>query len=69
MLNRIRITLIGLLIFAIGISPRIPLPIFIPGRQFDLRFVDVILFIICMLWLLYLALKPHIYITPLAKSI
>jgi O-antigen ligase len=34
---------IGLLIMSVAISPRIPLPLFIPGRTFDLRIEDILI--------------------------
>ncbi|MBN2121165.1 MAG: hypothetical protein JW734_08970 [Candidatus Omnitrophica bacterium] len=69
MLDRIRSLLITLLILAIGFSPRIPLGIFIPGRRFDLRIVDIVLVVICLFWILYLMMRPYLHLTSLAKPI
>lgn len=60
---------IVLLIMAISLSPRIPLDIVIPGRRFDLRFEDIILTMLLLFWLLYLLLRPKIYLTPLFKAL
>jgi hypothetical protein len=60
---------IGLLVVAISFSPRMPLPIFIPGRRFDLRIEDIILVGLLFFWLFYLSLRPHIYVTPLFKPL
>lgn len=54
------------LIMAISLSPRIPLGIAIPGRGFDLRFEDMILVALLLLWFF---LRPRIYLTPLFKAI
>lgn len=54
------------LIMAISLSPRIPLGIAIPGRAFDLRFEDMILVALLLLWFF---LRPRIYPTPLFKAI
>lgn len=56
-------------IIAIALSPRIPLAVVIPGRRFDLRFEDLILIPLLLFWLLYLSLRPRIYLTPLSKVI
>ena len=56
-----------LLVLAIGISPRFPLPLEIPGRQFELRFEDVILVGLVLNWLL--TLRPRIHATPLFRAI
>ena len=57
--------LLFLMVVAIGIAPRIPLPIVIPGRRFDLRVEDVILIVILYCWVLYLFVQPKIDGTPL----
>lgn len=54
---------------AISLSPRIPLGIAIPGRGFDLRFEDIILVALLLLWLFAFFLRPRIYLTPLFKAI
>lgn len=56
---------LGLLILLICLSPRIPLPISIPGRRFDLRFEDLLLVTLTFGWLAQLARRPRIYLTPL----
>ncbi|MDI6891115.1 MAG: O-antigen ligase family protein [Thermodesulfovibrionales bacterium] len=58
-----------LFIGAIAFSPRIPLPIMIPGRCFDLRVEDIILSGLLFFWLLSLFLRPRIYLAPLFKAI
>jgi len=54
-----------LLVVAVGISPRIPLPIFIPRRRFDLRAEDLILVILLFFWLIGPLQRLRLYLTPL----
>lgn len=60
---------VGLLILLISISPRIPLPIHIPKRSFDLRLEDIYLLIIIPVWFWLLCLRPRIYLPPLSVPI
>lgn len=55
-----------LLIFAISLSPRMPLDIAIPGRTFDLRVEDLLLMAFLGAWFLA---RPRAYLTPLIKPI
>jgi hypothetical protein len=48
---------LGILIAAISLSPRIPLPIDVPGRRFDLRVEDAVLVGLLGAWI---ALRPRI---------
>ncbi|OGR98581.1 MAG: hypothetical protein A2V88_07690 [Elusimicrobia bacterium RBG_16_66_12] len=57
---------VGLLSLAIALSPRIPLPIVIPGRRFDLRVEDVLLLLLCTLWLVHLVARPRLTSAGLA---
>lgn len=57
-----------LLIAAMAFSPRIPIPIAVPGRRFDLRVQDIILVAVLSFWLLYLFVRPRIYLTELFTS-
>ena len=57
------------LVVAISLAPRIPLPIAIPERRFDLRVEDIILIILLLVWLLNLFLWPRIYRSPLIRII
>lgn len=61
--------MVGLLILLISISPRIPLPIHIPKRSFDLRLEDIFLLIILPVWFWLLCLRPRIYLPPLSMPI
>ncbi|MCX5829771.1 MAG: hypothetical protein NTV58_17510 [Deltaproteobacteria bacterium] len=61
--------MVALLILLISISPRIPLPIHIPKRSFDLRFEDIFLLIIIPIWCWLLCLRPRIYLPPLSLPI
>lgn len=63
-----RIGIIGL-ILAVSLLPRIPLDITIPGRNFDLRVGDVLLFILLSVWILSFFSRQRIYLTPLFKVI
>lgn len=54
-----------LLILAVSFSPRISLPLDIPGRVFDLRAEDIVIAGLLCGWLCYLMLRPRIYKTPL----
>jgi len=59
-----------LLILAICFSPRIPLPISVPGRVFEIRLEDIILVGLLFTWLVSLFSKSRsIYRTPLFKYI
>src|ERR1017187_9081639 len=49
------------LILAIGISPRIPLPIAIPGKDFDLRIEDMLIPVLG----LFLCLKGKLHLPRL----
>lgn len=60
---------IGLLVVAISFSPRIPFRIYIPGRCFDLRIEDIILVGLLFFWVVYLFLRPRVYLTPVIKPI
>ncbi len=51
-----------LLLVAIGISPRIPLPIAIPYRRFDIRVEDILLLGLLWGWLLALVVGPQLYV-------
>jgi hypothetical protein len=55
---------LGILIAAISLSPRIPLPIDVPGRRFDLRVEDVVLVGLLGAWI---ALRPRI--DPIVRRI
>jgi hypothetical protein len=57
--------MVALLILLISISPRIPLPIHIPKRSFDLRLEDFFLLIIIPIWFWLLCIRPRIYRPPL----
>ena len=61
--------MVALLILLISISPRIPLPIHIPKRSFDLRLEDIFLFIVLPIWTWLLCLRPRIYIPTLLLPI
>ncbi len=60
---------IFLLIAGICLSPRIPLPIEIPGRRFDLRAEDLVLVALLLIWLLAFFFRPRIDSTPLFSAI
>ena len=60
---------IGVFIVAIATSPRIPLPIYIPGRRFDLRVEDILLVCFLIYWAFSRRLRQQIYLTPLLKPI
>ena len=61
--------LLFLMIIVIGVAPRIPLPIVIPGRRFDLRVEDLILVVLLYCWALYLFVQPKIDGTPLLMQL
>ena len=61
--------LLFLMIIVIGVAPRIPLPIVIPGRRFDLRVEDLILVVLLYCWALYLFVRPKIDGTPLLMQL
>jgi len=61
--------MVALLILLISISPRIPLPIHIPKRSFDLRLEDIFLFIVLPIWTWLLCLRPRIFIPALLLPI
>jgi O-antigen ligase len=65
----LRIGSLALLVVAVGMSPRIPLPINIPGREFDLRVEDPILVILLVSYLMWLCVYRQIDLTPLAPKL
>lgn len=65
----LRIGSLVLMVVSIGISPRIPLPIDIPGRQFDLRVEDLILVVLLFAYLVWLCVYRQIDLTPLARNV
>lgn len=58
-----------LMVMVISLLPRIPLAIAIPGRTFDLRFEDIILVFLLILWFVSLFHKPFINLTVLFQPI
>src|SRR5438552_17407942 len=44
-----RVVALAFLLGAICVSPRIPIPIFVPGRRFDLRLEDLVLVALLLL--------------------
>ncbi|MBU1863856.1 MAG: O-antigen ligase family protein [Candidatus Omnitrophica bacterium] len=67
--NTILTFLLSILVLGISIPPRIPLPIYIPGRTFDLRLEDIIIVILLIGWLLYFTFNLRFYKTPLSRPI
>jgi O-antigen ligase len=60
---------VGILILSVAVSPRIPLPINIPGRTFDLRMEDLVVAGLVFISSLYLFLKPRVDFTSLGRPI
>lgn len=58
---------IVLLILSISLSPRIPLPIQIPLRRFDLRIEDFIIVLLFCILLIRSSIKDSIYLSSLFK--
>lgn len=65
----LRVGSLVLLVVAIGTSPRIPLPINIPGREFDLRLEDLILVVLLLTCLMWLCVYRRLDLTPLARGV
>lgn len=63
-----RAGLIGL-VAAISLSPRILLPVVIPGRQFDIRFEDLIVLLCLAGWVLAIRSRPRLFMSPLFAPI
>jgi hypothetical protein len=56
------------LVFAVALSPRIPLPVHIPGRVFDLRVEDVLLLVFFILFVAYSTSRRRITVSPPGKA-
>lgn len=67
--KHLRVTGIISLIAAVCLSPRIPLPLPLPGRRFDLRIEDLILSLLLLFWFFYLLMRPRLHLTPLFRAI
>jgi len=63
-----RAGLIGL-VGAISLSPRILLPVVIPGRQFDVRFEDLVVLVCLSGWILTISRRPRLFLSPLFPAI
>ncbi len=57
------------LVAAISLSPRILLPVLIPGRQFDVRFEDLIVLLCLVGWVLAIPRRPRLFVSPLFAAI
>jgi hypothetical protein len=57
------------LVGAIAISPRILLPVVLPERQFDIRAEDLLVALCVVGWLLNLAGRPRLFLSPLFSTI
>jgi len=69
MITKLKTNALRLLILTICISPRIPLPILIPGRRVDLRLEDIILLLMVFYSFLYFCLRPRFFTGYLGRPI
>src|SRR5262245_36156147 len=60
---------VGLFLFVIGFSPRIPLGIPIPDRSFDLRIEDVLLVVLLVIWGIRLLIRGRPFIPSMYKVV
>ncbi len=69
-LSSLRVLSVGLLIFAISISPRINFGTLGSGRSIDLRYEDILIVVIMILWFFHHMLtRRGIYLSPIFKPI
>ncbi len=64
--NKISLSTLGIcvLFLAIALSPRIPLPIYIPNRAFDIRIEDLVILLFCLGGILYLLVGGTVLSIP-----